>query len=119
MGLTRVVVGLLRSLCSLALGAAIAIVASDLLIQFGLLGVIIKRQTLQRPFRHVLFLAAVVILVTSAGWAVGTIIRSWVPGTGLMRFASQCTLWLMIVALAASPMLRASFRKRVVAAIPS
>jgi len=47
MGLTRVVVGLLRSLCSLALGAAIAIVASDLLIQFGLLGVIIIKQTLQ------------------------------------------------------------------------
>jgi hypothetical protein len=32
------------------LGAAIAVVASDLLIQFGLLGVIIITQTLQRPF---------------------------------------------------------------------
>ena len=33
------------------LGAAIAVVASDLLIQFGLLGIIIIGQTLQRPFR--------------------------------------------------------------------
>jgi hypothetical protein len=58
------------------------------------------------------------ILVMSAGWPLGTIIRSWVPGTGPMRFASECTLWLMILALAAGPMLRACFRKRVVAAIP-
>ena len=35
------------------LGAAIAVIASDLLIQFGLLGIIILRQTLQRPFAHV------------------------------------------------------------------
>ena len=39
-------------------GAAIAVVASDLLIQFGLLGLIIIRQTLQHPLRHVAFLAA-------------------------------------------------------------
>ena len=39
------------------LGAAIAVVASDLLIQFGLLGLIIIGQTLQRPLRHVAFLA--------------------------------------------------------------
>ncbi len=61
------------------LGAAIAVVASDLLIQFGLLGVIIIRQTLQRPLRHIAFLAAVMIVVTAAGWALGTIIRSWLP----------------------------------------
>ena len=65
------------------LGAAIAVVASDLLVQFGLLGVIMIRQTLARPFRHVAFLAAVMILVTSGGWALGTFIRSWMPGTGL------------------------------------
>jgi O-antigen/teichoic acid export membrane protein len=100
------------------LGAAIAVVASDLLIQFGLLGLTIIRQTLQQPFRHVAFLAAVMILVTPAGWALGTIIRSWVPGTGLFRFACECTLWLIVVALAASPMLSADFRNRLTAAIP-
>jgi O-antigen/teichoic acid export membrane protein len=100
------------------LGAAIAIVVSDLLIQFGLLGLIIIRQTLQRPFRHVVFLAAIMILVTSAGWALGTAIRSWVPGTGLMRFVSECTLWLIAVALAASPLAIKSFRNRLVEAIP-
>jgi hypothetical protein len=100
------------------LGAAIAVVASDLLIQFGLLGVIVIRQTLQKPARHVAFLAAVMILVTSGGWALGTIIRSWVPGTGMERFALECTLWLIVVALVASLMARGSFRNRLIAAIP-
>jgi hypothetical protein len=100
------------------LGAAIAVVASDLLIQFGLLGVIIIRQTLQQPARHVAFLAAVMILVTSGGWVLGTIIRSWVPGTGMMRFALECTLWLIVVAMVASPMARGSLRNRLIAAIP-
>jgi O-antigen/teichoic acid export membrane protein len=100
------------------LGAAIAVVASDLLIQFGLLGMIIIRQTLQQPLRHVAFLAAVMVLVTSAGWVLGTVIRSWLPGTGLIRFAGECALWLIVVALVASPMMRGSFRNRLIAAIP-
>jgi hypothetical protein len=100
------------------LGGAIAVVASDLPIQFGLLGVIIIRQTLRQPFRHIAFLAAVMVVVTSAGWALGTVIRSWVPGTGLFRFACECTLWLIVVAVAASPLLRADFRNRLIAAIP-
>jgi hypothetical protein len=99
-------------------GAAIAIVASDVLIQFGLLGIVIIWQTLQRPIRHVGFLAAAMVLVTSAGWALGTLIRSWVPGTGLARFAFECALWLMVVTLLASPMASASFRNRLIAAIP-
>ena len=100
------------------LGAAIAVVASDLLIQFGLLALAVIRQTLQQPARHVAFLAAVMILVTSGGWALGTIIRSWVPGTGMVRFALECTLWLIVVAMVASPMARGSFRNRLIAAIP-
>jgi O-antigen/teichoic acid export membrane protein len=100
------------------LGAAIAVVASDLLIQFGLLGLIIIGQTLQRPFRHLAFLAAAAVVVTSGGWVLGTIIRSWVPGTGLFRFASECALWLIVVALVASPIAAGSFRNRLIAAIP-
>jgi O-antigen/teichoic acid export membrane protein len=100
------------------LGAAIALVASDLLIQFGLLGVIIIGLTLQRPIRHILFLAAAMVLVMSAGWALGAIIRAWLPGTGVLRFAGECSLWLMIVALVASPLARAGVRDRLIAAIP-
>jgi hypothetical protein len=58
------------------------------------------------------------ILVTLGGWALGTIIRSWLPGTGLIRFAGECTLWLIVVALVASPILRESFRNQLIAAIP-
>lgn len=101
-----------------ALGAAIAVVASDLSIQFGLLGVIIIRQTLQRPFRHVAFLAAAMAILTSAGWALGAVIRLWLPGAGLLRFVAECTLWLVVVAVVASPMISARFRNRLIAAIP-
>ena len=100
------------------MGAAIAVVSSDLLVQFGLLGVIMIRQTLARPLRHVVFLAAIMILVTSAGWALGTVIHAWMPGTGLVRFAGECALWLAVVALAASPLASAQIRERLVAEIP-
>jgi transposase len=68
--------------------------------------------------RHIAFLAAVMFLVTSGGWALGTVIRSWMPGMGLIRFAGECVLWLIVVALAASPILKGSFRNRLIAAIP-
>jgi hypothetical protein len=100
------------------LGAAIAVVASDLLVQFGLLGLIVISQTLARPFRHVVFLAAVMLLVTAGGWALGTVIHSWMPGTGLVRFAAECALWLAVVALIASPLANAQIRARLIAEIP-
>ncbi len=100
------------------LGAAIAIVASDLLIQFGLLGVVIIRHTLRRPFRHVAFLIAVMAAVILGGWGLGVAIRASVPGAGLTRFALECVLWLIVVALAASPLLSRDLRDRLIAAIP-
>ena len=100
------------------LGAAIAVVGSDLLVQFGLLGLIVLRQTLARPFRHVAFLGAVMLLVTSGGWVLGTIIRSWMPGTGLAGFIGECALWLAVIALIASPLASAQIRARLVAEIP-
>jgi hypothetical protein len=36
----------------------------------------------------------------------------------MLRFALECTLWLIVVALVASPMARGSFRNRLIAAIP-
>jgi len=100
------------------LGAAIAIVASDLLIQSGLLALTIVRQTLQHPFRHMLLLLAVMAAVTFAGWALGVAIRSAVPFTGPLRFAIECGIWLAVVAIAASPLLHRPFREWLIAAIP-
>jgi O-antigen/teichoic acid export membrane protein len=100
------------------LGAAIAIVASDLLVQFGLLGFIIIGQTLAQPLRHVFFLAAIMALVTLGGWGLGTIIRSFAPGSGLTKFALECTIWLFVVALAASPLAGKGLRNRLIAAVP-
>lgn len=100
------------------LGAAVALVASDLLIQFGLLGIVILTKTLRHPLRHVAFLAAVMVLVTLSGWGVGIVVRSWAPGTGLSRFVFECTLWLIVLALFASPLLNRDLRDRLIAAIP-
>jgi O-antigen/teichoic acid export membrane protein len=100
------------------LGAAIAIVASDLLVQFGLLALIIMRQTLQHPFRHIAFLAMVAAVVTLSGWGVGTAIRWLMPWTGALRFIVECALWLLVVALIASPLSSKSLRDRLIAEIP-
>jgi O-antigen/teichoic acid export membrane protein len=100
------------------LGAAIAIVASDLLVQFGLLALIIMGQTLQHPLRHVAFLAIVASVITLTGCGLGTAIGLFVPGTGLVRFVIECTLWLAAVAVIASPLTSKGLRDRLIAAIP-
>lgn len=100
------------------LGTAIAIVASDVLVQFGVLAVVILRQTLQRPVRHVAFLALLMVVVTLGGWGLGIIIRSVTPGVGPTRFALECTLWLIAVALIASPLASKALRTRLIDAIP-
>jgi O-antigen/teichoic acid export membrane protein len=100
------------------LGAAVAIVASDLLVQSGVLAVAIVRQTLERPARHFMFLALLFVLVTSAGSGLGAILRSIVPGSGLSKFMIECALWLAIAGLAASPLASARFRNRLSDAIP-
>lgn len=100
------------------LGTAIAIVASDVLVQFGLLAVVVLKQTLQRPVRHVAFLALLMMVVTLGGWGLGIVIRSFAPGAGLTRFAFECTLWLIVVALLASPLASRTLRDRLSAAIP-
>jgi hypothetical protein len=100
------------------LGAAIAIVASDLLIQYAVLTLIIMRQTLQHPFQHVAFLTIVAAIVTLSGWLLGAAIRSFVPGAGFGPFFVECSLWLAAVAVFVSPLTSKRLRDRLIAAIP-
>lgn len=100
------------------LGAAIAIVASDLLVQFGMLAVIIMGQALQHPLRHIAFLAMIATVITLCGWGVGTAIGLLVPFSGLTHFVVECMLWLAAVALIASPLTSKGLRDRLIAAIP-
>lgn len=100
------------------LGAAIAIVASELLAQFGLLTLTVIGQTLQHPLRHTALLAAVMTGVVTSGWGAGTVIRWLVPWTGAVHFVVECVLWLIVVGLAASPLLIGRFRKALIAGIP-
>jgi O-antigen/teichoic acid export membrane protein len=101
------------------LGAAIAIVASDLLVQFGLLAFIIMRQTLQDPFRHIAFLASVSVIIILFGWALGTMIRSLVPWSGLTLLVVESTCWLAFVVIFFSPLASESVRNRLIATIPT
>jgi len=101
------------------LGAAIAVVASDLLTQFGILTLVIVRQTLVHPIRHMLLLIAIMTAIMLGGWGLGLAIRGVVPGAGLLRFLAECTIWLVVVAIAASPLLMERVRGRVLAAVPN
>ncbi|TFW61105.1 hypothetical protein CT676_09475 [Bradyrhizobium sp. MOS001] len=101
------------------LGAAIAIVASDVLTQFGILTLVIVRQTLAHPVRHMLVLTAVMVTIVLGGWGLGLAIRALVPGAGLLRFLAECAIWVVVVAAAASPLLSERVRRRVLAAVPN
>jgi hypothetical protein len=101
------------------LGAAITIVASDLLTQFGILTLVIMRQTLAHPLRHMLVLIAIMVTIMLGGWGLGLAIRAVVPGTGMLHFLVECTIWLVVVTIAASALLIERVRLRVLAAVPN
>jgi len=101
------------------LGMALAVVATDLVVQFGFLASAIMRDTLQRPARHVGLLLLLIVAVTACGWALGLVIRSLLPMSGLARLVAECALWLIVVAIVASPLASARLRTRVAETIPS
>jgi O-antigen/teichoic acid export membrane protein len=100
------------------LGAAIALVSSDLVAQSGVLFVIIVGETLKHPVRHALSLIAVMAIIVCAGVAVGAAIRYLLPGTGIPHFLIECALWLAVAALIASPLASKGLRDRLIAAMP-
>jgi O-antigen/teichoic acid export membrane protein len=100
------------------LGAAIALVSSDLIAQFGFLFIIVVGETLRHPIRHTLFLLAMMVTIVSGGAVIGAVIRHFLPGTGVMHFLVECTLWLVAAALLASPLAKKTLRDRLVEAIP-
>ena len=100
------------------LGAAIALVSSDIIAQSGFLFVIMVGETLRHPVRHTLFVLAIMVTVVSVGAAVGSAVRYLLPGTGIARFVAECALWLVLVALLGSPLANKSLRGRLVESIP-
>lgn len=101
------------------LGAAIAVVASDLFVQFGLLGFVIMGATLRHPIRHTLFLVAVMAAIVLSGWAIGIGVASLVAGAGFAHFVAECGVWSMLVGLVASPLLSKRFRDALIVHIPA
>jgi O-antigen/teichoic acid export membrane protein len=99
------------------LGAAIAVIVSELIAQSAFLAVVIVTETLQRPLRYALALVAMMGMIVAAGAALGEAIRHLVPGGGLVHFVIECSVWLAAVAVVASPLLRTDFRERVLSAM--
>jgi len=101
------------------LGAAFAVVASDILIQFGLLGLVIMRETLCQPFQHIAFLLMMAVAVVASGWLIGLALTALLPGSGLVHFVAECAAWLIVIGVLASPLLNATLRARLLALIPA
>ena len=100
------------------LGAAIALVSSDVIAQSGILSFIIVRETLRHPGRYALFLAAMMVTIVLSGAALGVAMRDFAPGRGVVHFVIECTLWLIVVAAVASPLAHRGLRERLIAALP-
>jgi O-antigen/teichoic acid export membrane protein len=101
------------------LGAAIAVVASDLGVQFGLLALTVMAKTLRHPLRHLAFLLLAGVTILAGGWGIGAVITALVPGHGLVHFLIECAIWLIVVGLLASPLLSKRLRDRLRALVPT
>ena len=101
------------------LGMALAVVATDLVLQFGVLASTIIWTTLERPARHVAFLAVLMAAVTAFGWSLGVSIRALLPWGGFAGFVAECAAWLAIMALAASPLVNTKLRTRLAEMVPN
>jgi O-antigen/teichoic acid export membrane protein len=94
------------------LGAAIAMIASELIAQSAFLAAVIVGETLHRPLRYAFMLAAMMAVIVAAGTALGKAIGDLVPGSGLVHFVAECAVWLATMAILAVPLLRARVRER-------
>ncbi len=100
------------------LGAAIALVASDIVAQAGILFSLVAKEVLKRPLAHASFLIVGMIVILVLGWALGGVIRHLVPGMGMVHFLVECATWLIAMGMVASPLLNRAFREKLVAFIP-
>jgi O-antigen/teichoic acid export membrane protein len=93
------------------LGAAIALVSSDVIAQSGVLFVIVVTVTLRHPIRHTLLLMAMMVTIVSAGVAVGETIRLCSTGIRNRALSDRMHVWVVVVALLASPLMSRRIRK--------
>jgi O-antigen/teichoic acid export membrane protein len=100
------------------LGAAIALVSSDVIAQLGILFTIVVVETLKRPLRHAALLFAIMLTVVPLGAGLGALIGYLLPGAGIVHFLGECTLWLIAVTLLSAPLASKNLRERLIAAIP-
>jgi O-antigen/teichoic acid export membrane protein len=101
------------------LGAAIALVSSDLIAQGLFLSIIVVSETMRQPVRHGLLLFALMVTIVPAGAVLGEAIRHWLPGSGVAHFIVECALWSVVAGIVASPLLHREFREWLIARIPS
>lgn len=101
-----------------SLGVALAVVTSDVFVQFGLLALVVITQTLRHPLRHIAFVTFVAVAIVLSGWLLGTAITELVPGQGLAHFVVECVIWLIVVGVLASPLAMTGLRRFLIDVIP-
>ena len=83
------------------------------------LALMVMRQTLHHPGRHVAFLIVMAVGIVVSGWLIGQAIILLVPGSGLLHFLVECAIWLVAVGGLASPLLSKALRERLRALVPA
>lgn len=101
------------------LGMAFAIVATDVLIQLGFVGLAVIWRALDHPLAHLFFLAALLLLVLVAAGGLGLLITALVPGTGLVSFVVECALWLVPFVIGTLCLLNPRLRSRLGDMVPN
>jgi len=100
------------------LGAAIALISGEVIAQFGFLFTIVVSETLRHPVRHAAYLLAMMVTIVSAGVAIGVVIRYLLPGSGIVHFLVECGLWIVAVAVLASPLMNRPLRQKILESMP-
>jgi O-antigen/teichoic acid export membrane protein len=75
------------------LGAAVALVTGDILVQVGILAMTITKRVLVRPLAHIAFILLVGASVIGIGWLLGVLILSSVPAPSLGHFVIGASVW--------------------------
>lgn len=99
-------------------GAAFAILATDLIVQSGLLARVILKDILKRPLLHAAYLALLAGFLLGVGWAVGSTIAAVTSGTGVVHFALECATWLIVPIILAGLLRSGRVLKRLTDSIP-
>jgi hypothetical protein len=100
------------------LGAAAALVISDLVVQIGVLAVLINRKILKRPLTFIIFMLLVGALIISVSWLLGLSVKMFLPVDTFPHFMLATGIWTVLVGGLLLPLANARLRAWLDSALP-